>query len=103
MIDIGVCQKNACDRTVTRRVAARLQLWRVFDLSRKIGRSVDEKPSLSVASDRDARLCLRCNFSAARSDAVRARTVPLRQATARRAPENTDTNQLIPLDHTAPA
>jgi hypothetical protein len=33
MIDIGICQKDACDRSVTHGFATRLQSWRVFDLS----------------------------------------------------------------------
>ena len=62
-----------------------------------------------VAADSDARLRLRRDFPDARSDAVSACAIPLRQAAARRAAENMDANQpefpksLILFDQTAPA
>ena len=65
--------------------------------------------AFGVAADGDAGLRLRRNFSAARSDAVGARAIPLWQAAARCAAENMDANQpefskaLIPFDQTAPA
>jgi len=41
MIYIGICEKNAGDRTIARRFSARLQSWCAFDLPRQIGRSID--------------------------------------------------------------
>ena len=103
MIQIGIGEKNARDRAVAPRVASRLQLRSAFYLSRQVRRSIDQEPALIVGTNRNTRLRLRRNPTAPGREAVGACAIPLRQATARRAPENTDTNQLIPLDHTAPA
>ena len=46
-----------------------------------------------VAANGDARLCLRRNCAGSRGDAIYAGTIPLRQATASRAPENVDADQ----------
>src|SRR6202043_2012347 len=96
MIQIGISEKNARDRAVAQRVASRLQLRTAFYLSRQIRRSIDQEPASIVAADGDARLCLRRNLSVARGDAVRAGTIPLRQAATGRAPENTDANRFTP-------
>ena len=114
MIDIGICEEERrrldCCAAELPDVAAAIA--GAFDLPRQIGRSVDQEPApkvFGVAANGDARLRLRCNFSAARSDAIGAGAIPLRQAAARRAAENTDANQpesskpLIPFDQTAPA
>ena len=96
MIDVGICQKNSHDRTVARRVAARLQLRDAFNLPGQIGRCVNQEPALNpfrVAANRDAGLRLQSDFSRARGDTVRTGTVPLRQATAGCAAENLDANQ----------
>ena len=96
MIDIGIGQKNACDRSVAEWSGARLQSRRAFDLSGQIRRRVDQPPALKffrVGADRDARLRLRFNFSRARRGAVGTRTIPLRQAAAGCAAENMDPNQ----------
>src|SRR6266480_917295 len=96
MIDIRIRQENACNRTVARRVAARLQLRHDFDLPWQIRRCIDQEPALKVfgvAIDGDARLCLRRNFAGPRGDAVCASIIPLRQAAAGRAAKNTDANQ----------
>ena len=96
MIDVGVSQKNGCNRTVAGRVAARLQLRRVFDLARQIRRRVDQEPPpfvFRLTTDRDAGLRLRSNFARARSGAIRTGTVPLRQTAAGCAAENVDANQ----------
>src|ERR1700758_3278020 len=94
MIDVGVCQKNACDWRVAWRVWSRLQLRHAFDLPGQIRRGVDQEPlPRSFGADRNARLHLRRDFPAARSDAVGACTVPLWQPAARRAAENMDADQ----------
>ncbi len=89
-----------------------LQSLHTFDLPRQIRRGVDQEPVLQafrVYADSDARLRLRRDFSAARSDTVSASAIPLRQAAARCAAENMDANQpefpksLILFDQTAPA
>ena len=110
MIDVGVCQKNACDWTVAWRVESGVQFRRAFALLRQIRRGVDQEPLPgSFGADRDARLRLQLDFPGARSDAVGACTVPLWQAAAGRAAENMDANQpefsesLISFDQTAPA
>ena len=41
MIDISICQKNPCNRSVARWIVARLQRRHVFDLLDQIRRSVD--------------------------------------------------------------
>ena len=93
MIEVGVCQKNACDRTVAQGIKAGLQLWCVFDLPTKIRRCVDQEPTRVVAADHDAGLRLRSNFPRPRGEAIHAGTVPLRQATAGCAAKNMDANQ----------
>src|SRR5437660_4684650 len=95
MIQIGIGEKNARDRAVAqpRMLSGRLQLRTAFYLSRQVRRSIDQEPASIVAADGDARLRLRRNLLVARGDAVRAGTIPLRQAAARRTPENTDTNR----------
>src|SRR5438046_779237 len=97
MIDVGSRQKNARNGTVARRVAARLQLRRNLDLSRQIRRCIDQEPApkaFGIAIDGDAPMSLRRNVARARSDAVCAGAIPLRQAAAGCAAENTDANQL---------
>ena len=96
MIQIGIGEKNARDRAVAHRVSSGLQLRAAFYLSRQVRRSVDQEPASIVAADGNARLRLRRNPSVARGDAVRAGTIPLRQAAAGRAPENTDANRFTP-------
>src|SRR5260370_20011336 len=96
MIQMGIGEKNARDRAVAQRVASRLQLRTAFYLSRQVRRSIDQEPASIVAADGDARLRLRRNLLVARGDAVRAGTIPLRQATTRRTPENTDANRITP-------
>jgi hypothetical protein len=96
MIQIGIGEKNARDRAAPRRVASRLQLRTAFYLSRQVRRSVDQEPPSIITADGDARLRLWRNLSGARRDAVRAGTIPLRQAATGRAPENTDANRFTP-------
>ena len=96
MIDVGICQKETCDWAIAWRISTRLQPRHAFDLPGQIGRRVNQKPAVKtfgVAADGDARLRLRCNLSRARSCAVRAGTIPLRQAAAGRAAEDMDPNQ----------
>ena len=85
MIDVGICQKNACNWSVAWRITARLQPRHAFDLPGQIRRRVNQEPAVKtfgVATDSDARLRLRRNLSGTRSRAVRAGTVPLWQAAA---------------------
>ena len=98
MIQIGIGEKNARDRAVAqpRMLSGRLQLRSAFYLSGQVRRSVDQEPASIVAANGDARLRLRRNLSVARGDAVRAGTIPLRQAATGRAPENTDANRFTP-------
>ena len=96
MIDIGIREENASDRTVAQRNTTRLQFRRALDLPWQIGRSIDQEPApkaFGVAGNRDARLRLRCKFSGTRGAAVRAGTIPLRKAAAGRTSENTDANR----------
>ncbi len=96
MVDVGICQKNACDRSVARRVAAGLQLRHAFDLPGQIGRCVDQEIASNgfrVAADRGTRLRLRRNFPRPSSHAVRTGTVPLRQTATGRAAEDMYANQ----------
>ena len=95
MINIGVGKENARDRTVARSVVPRLQFNCAFDLPRQIGRSVDQEPAVNGfrTANRDARLRLWSNFSGARSEAIGAGAIPLGQAAAGGAPENTDANR----------
>jgi hypothetical protein len=95
MIEIGICKKDAGDRTIARRSRTGLQFRRALDLPRQIGRGVDQKPAIIVAGDGNARLRLRRYFSGARGAAVCAGTIPLRKAAARRASENPDANRSI--------
>ena len=93
MIDIGIREENASDRTVAQRNTTRLQFRRALDLPRQIRRSINQEPAIIVPGNRDARLHLRRNFSGARGGAVRAGTIPLRKAAAGRTSENTDANR----------
>jgi len=96
MIDVGICQKNACDWSVAWRVRMWLQGSLAFNLPGQIRRSVNQEPApkvFGIAADSDARLCLRRNFSRARGDTICTGTVPLRQAAAGCAAENVDANQ----------
>src|SRR5260370_42641189 len=77
-------------------LSGRLQLRTAFYLSRQVRRSIDQEPASIVAAAGDARLRLRRNLLVTRGDAVRAGTVPLRQATTRRPPGHTDANRLCP-------
>ena len=70
MIDVGICQKNACNWSVAWRIAARLQPRHAFDLPSQIRRRVDQEPAVKtfrVAADGDARLRLRRNLPGTRS------------------------------------
>jgi hypothetical protein len=96
MIDVGIREENAGDRTVAQRNRTRLQFRRALDLPRQIGRSIDQEPApkaFGVAGDRDARLRLRRNFSGAGGVAVRAGTIPLWKPAAGCTSENTDANR----------
>ena len=96
MVHIGICQKNAGDGSVARRIVARVQRRHGFDVTAQIRRRVDQPPTLRffrISADRDARLRLRFNCSCACRGAVGTRTIPLRQAAAGRAAENMDANQ----------
>jgi hypothetical protein len=93
VIDIGIREENASDRTVAERHPTRLQCRRALDLPRQIGRSIDQEPAIILAGNRDARLRLRGNFSGARGAAVCAGTIPLRKAAAGRTSEKTDANR----------
>jgi len=95
VIEIGISEENAGDRTIARRGRMGLQFWRALDLPRQIGRGVDQEPAIVVAGDGKARLRLRRDFSGARGAAVRASAIPLRQAAASRASENPDANRSI--------
>jgi hypothetical protein len=59
VIEIGVGEKNAGDRTVARRRRMWLQDGRRFDLPGQIGGNIDQEPLSIIDSDRDARLRLR--------------------------------------------
>ena len=96
MIQIGIGEKNARNRAVAQRVAARLQLRSAFYLSRQVWRSIDQEPALIVGPNRNTRLRLRRNSTAPGREAVGASAIPLRQATARRTPENPDPNRFAP-------
>ena len=96
MIQIGIGEKNARDRAVAQRVASRLQLRTAFYLSRQVRRSIDQEPASIVAADGDARLRLWRNPTAPGREAVGACAIPLRQAAAGCAPENTDANRFTP-------
>ena len=85
MIDVGICQKNACNWSVARRITARLQPRHAFDLPGQIGRRVNQEPAVKtfgVATDSDARLRLWRNLSGTRSRTIRTGTVPLWQDAA---------------------
>ena len=98
MIQIGIGEKNARDRAVAqpRMLSGRLQLRSAFDLSRQVRRSIDQEPALIVGANRNTRLRLRRNSTAPDREAVGACAIPLRQATARRTPENPDANRSTP-------
>ena len=96
MIQICIGEKNTRDRAVAQCVISRLQLRTAFYLSRQVRRTIDQEPASIIAANGDARLRLRRNLSIARGDAVRAGTIPLRQAAAGRAPEDTDANRFTP-------
>src|SRR4029453_10659962 len=96
MIDVGICQKNACNGSVARRITARLQPRHAFDLPGQIRRGVDQKPAgktFGVAADNDARLRLWRNLSTTRGCAVRAGTIPLWQGHPGCAAQKMDANQ----------
>jgi len=85
MIDVGICQKNACNWSVAWRITAGLQSRHAFDLPGQIRRRVDQKPAVKtfrVAADGDAGLRLWRNLSGTRSRTIRTGTVPLWQAAA---------------------
>lgn len=54
MIEIGIGEEKAGNRSVSRRIGLWLQLRRAFDLLREIGRSVDQKPAVIIAANGDA-------------------------------------------------
>jgi len=95
MIQIGIREKNARDRAVAqpRMLSGRLQRRSAFYLSRQVRRSIDQEPALIVGTNRNTRLRLRRNPAAPGREAVGAGTIPLRQATTRRTPENPDANR----------
>jgi len=103
MVEIGICQKNACNRAVAQRSRLRLQRRRAFNLPWQIRRGVDEEPALIVRANSNAGLCLWRNLAVARRSAVRAETVPLRQSAAGRAAQNADADQSAALNQIAPA
>src|SRR6266516_53365 len=99
MIDVGICQKNSCYRSVAwsgNCRTDRLQFRHAFDLPGQIGRCVNQETApkgFGVAADCDTGLRLRGNFSRARGDAVLTSTIPLGQTAAGCAAENMDANQ----------
>jgi len=83
MVNVGICQKNACNWTVAWQIAARLQPRHAFNLPGQIRRRVDQKPAVKtfrVAADGNTGLRLWRNLSGTRSSTIRAGTVPLWQA-----------------------
>ncbi len=73
------------------RRAARLRglQWREgFDLRRDVGRAVEQKPTLAIGADGEARLRAPGRAARARGGAVGARAVPLRHAAAGGRAEN---------------
>jgi len=98
MIQIGIGEKNACDWAVSqsRMLSERLQFRSAFYLSRQVRRSIDQERALIVGTSPNARLRLRRNPTAPGPEAVGTRTIPLRQATARRTPENPKANRFTP-------
>jgi hypothetical protein len=98
MIQIGIGEKNACDWAVSqsRILSERLQFRSAFYLSRQVRRSIDQERALMVDTSPNARLCLRRNPTAPGREAVGTRAIPLRQATARRTPENPKANRFTP-------
>ena len=85
MVDVGICQKNACNWSVAWGITARLQSRHAFDLPGQIRRRVDQKPAVKAfraAADGDAGLRLWRNLSSTRSRTIRTGTVPLWQAAA---------------------
>lgn len=63
-----------------------------LELVSDIRRSIDEKPMLPIQTDSDTRLRARGNEAGARSLAVLARAIPLRQPAACRGAKNADAN-----------
>jgi hypothetical protein len=98
MIQIGIGEKNACDWAVSqsRILSERLQFRSAFYLSRQVRRSIDQERALIVGTSPNARLRLRRNPAAPGREAVGTRAIPLRQATARRTPENPKANRFTP-------
>lgn len=96
MVDIFVREQNAGDGAVARGFRVRLQVGRMIDLPRKIGRSVNQEPVFVVAGNGDTRLSLRCYPAFSRGDTIRAGTIPLRQAAPRRTTKNPNTNRVTP-------
>jgi hypothetical protein len=98
MIQIGIGEKNACDWAVSqpRILSERLQFRSAFYLSRQVRRSIDQERALRVGTSPNARLRLRRNPTAPGREAVGTRAIPLRQAAARRAPENPKANRFTP-------
>jgi hypothetical protein len=96
MIDVAICQKNACNWSVAWRITAGLQPRHAFDLPGQIRRRVNQEPAVKtfgVAADGNARLRLWRNLAGTRSRAVRASTVPLWQAAAGCAAKDMDADQ----------
>jgi hypothetical protein len=98
MIQIGISEKNACDWAVSqpRMPSERLQFRSAFYLSRQVRRSIDQEPALIVDTSPNARLRLRRDPTAPGRETVGTRAIPLRQATARRTPENPKANRFTP-------
>ena len=98
MIQIGIGDKNALDRAAAqgRMLSGRLQFRSAFYLSRQVRRSIDQERALMVGTSPNARLRLRRNPTAPGRQAVGTRAIPLRQATARRTPENPKANRFTP-------
>ena len=98
MIQISIGEKNAFNRAVSQSqiLWERLQFRRSFYLPGQVRRGIDQERALTIRPDPNARLGLRRNPTAPRGKAVWTRTIPLRQATPRRTPENPKTNRLTP-------
>ncbi len=92
VVEVGVGQQHALDRAIARRFRAGMERRKGIDLRAKIGRGIDQKPAPAIATQRDARLCLRRNFPTPRGLAIAARAIPLRQPTAGGGTEDADAN-----------
>src|SRR5215470_6506166 len=94
MVDLPVGQRDCRDSRATQG-ASRLQLRRGMDLCQDVGGGVAQRPALAVAAYRDGGLTTgqRPQRSGAQACAVAAVAIPLREAAARRRPENLDAHK----------